>query len=95
MYTSTYGRHQYDKCDITRVICSSDGRSPVFQEKVELQQLNDRLSTYIDRIKNIRQPSLDPSNYQAAIKQLEDEISKIRHLYETELNRLRYSRNKS
>lgn len=87
--SSSFNRYQSNKCDIQQLICTPYVGVGVFQEKAEMQNLNDRLSTYIDRMKNTKQLHTDPTSYQAAIKQLEEEIGKIRNIYDTELNRLR------
>ena len=57
------------------------------QEKEELQHLNDRFVTYIDRVRRIRdeKESLDSqiTHYQ---KSVERETSKVKDVYESELH---------
>ena len=56
------------------------------QEKDELQHLNDRFVTYIDRVRRIREENeskdLQISRYQTCVEQ---ETSKVKNVYESEL----------
>ena len=64
--------------------------STVHQEKNEMQGLNDRLAAYIQRVRKMRQmgPGSEGS-YADAMKQLEDEMLKLKQAYDLEMDRLR------
>ena len=61
------------------------------EERGQMQHLNDRLAAYVARVQQMRNQSHSvPSGYHESMKGLEDEILKLKGLYEAELNRLRY-----
>lgn len=61
------------------------------QEKEELQRLNDRFSLYIQRVRQLREQSgqIDSASFLKSAKLLEDEVSNLKNLYESELHNLR------
>lgn len=60
-------------------------------EKAEMQDLNNKLAAYMDKMRHLKQqgPALDPAKYQAAMRSLEDELMKLKNMYENELAKLR------
>ena len=58
------------------------------QDKAELQHLNERLANYMQRVRNITRQQGDPG-YKEALRQLEDEVTRMRDTYEKELDKLR------
>ncbi|EDO37225.1 predicted protein [Nematostella vectensis] len=73
----------------SRIMGSSPPGSAKFtraQEKAELQHLNDRLATYIDRVKNLEQENSKlRSEVTVSRKTVEREVDSMKSLYETEL----------
>ena len=65
--------------------------STAMGEKTEMQDLNNRLAGYMQRVRDLRQQGtgLDPAKYHDAMRLLEDELNKLKNLYEGELARLR------
>jgi lamin B len=56
------------------------------QEKLELQHLNDRLATYIDRMRHLEeQNSKLRSEITTTKETVEREIDGVKHMYEAEL----------
>ena len=65
--------------------------STVIQEKAQMQRLNDKLSDYMQRMRALRQagPGSNAASFHEAMKQLEDEMMKLKSMYDNELARLR------
>ncbi|XP_021368992.1 uncharacterized protein LOC110460435 isoform X3 [Mizuhopecten yessoensis] len=61
------------------------------QEKEELQRLNDRFGAYVQRVRQLREQGgqIDSSAFLKTTKQLEDEVSNLKNLYEHELHNIR------
>lgn len=60
------------------------------EERGQMVALNDKLSSYIAKVRNLRsQNHENPAGYHEAIRVLEDEIMKLKGMYEDELARLR------
>ncbi|KAK3102723.1 hypothetical protein FSP39_013445 [Pinctada imbricata] len=61
------------------------------QEKEELQKINDRFTSYIQKVRHLREQSnqLDSSSFLKSAKVLEEEVANLKNLYETELENLR------
>lgn len=70
---------------------SSSNHMERVQEKEELQRLNDRFSMYVQRVRQLREQGghIDSSAFLKTTKQLEDEVSNLKNLYEHELNNVR------
>ena len=60
-------------------------------EKEELRHLNDRLSSYITRVRQMKENAnqIDSSAYLESMRILEDEIVMLKNLYENELGNVR------
>lgn len=61
------------------------------EERRDMQGLNDRLASFLNRLRQMQANAgqMDTSAYHAAIKNLEDEIAKLKSMYDAELDRLR------
>ncbi|XP_063425974.1 lamin-A-like [Mytilus trossulus] len=66
-------------------------RTIKLEDKAELQHLNDRLSEYINRVRQLweQRGQIDSSAFLKSTKILEDEVLKLKDLYEYELANLR------
>ena len=66
-------------------------------ERRDMQGLNDRLASFLNRLRQLQANAgqMDTSAYHAAIKSLEDEIGKLKAMYEAELDRLRWARHRA
>ncbi|CAC5362942.1 unnamed protein product [Mytilus coruscus] len=66
-------------------------RTVKLEDKAELQRLNDRLSDYIAKVRQLweQRGQIDSSAFLKSIKILEDEVAKLKDLYEYELANLR------
>lgn len=77
-----------------QAVCSPSGLSPGrrtrLQEKEELQHLNDRFITYIDRVRRLRDEKL---HVDAALRTLQesqyDPVVSVKEVYESELHEAR------
>lgn len=74
---------------LTRILHTSMPSSSRLHEKEELQLLNDRFSAYVARVRALSQQASDTSVFLTSIKILEEEITALKNLYETELEKLR------
>ncbi|XP_033752068.1 uncharacterized protein LOC117335906 isoform X3 [Pecten maximus] len=75
----------------THMTTSSSSHINRVQEKEELQRLNDRFSSYVQRVRQLREQSgqIDSSSFLKTTKQLEEEVANLKNLYEHELNNIR------
>lgn len=66
-------------------------RTIKLEDKAELQHLNDRLSEYIGKVRQLweQRGQIDSSAFLKSTKILEDEVLKLKDLYEYELANLR------
>ena len=66
-------------------------RNTTCGDKADMQGLNDRLSSYIQRIRAMKQDTgaIDPACYHENLRILENELMKLKNMYEQELDRLR------
>lgn len=69
----------------------SGGGNGLIREQADMQGLNDRLAHYMDKMRHLKQVGhgMEPSKYHESMKMLEDEMKKLRAMYEAELDKLR------
>ncbi|XP_013408098.1 centrobin isoform X2 [Lingula anatina] len=60
-------------------------------EKQELQNINDRFSNYVQMVRSIRDQSsqVESTAFLSSVQVLEEEVTKLKHMYEHELEKLR------
>ena len=56
-----------------------------------MKSLNDQLACLVSRVRNVRQSSssFDASSYRETITSLEEELVRVKNLYECEMSKLR------
>ncbi|XP_067654932.1 lamin-B2-like isoform X2 [Haliotis asinina] len=69
----------------------SQGSMSRLSEKEELQRLNDRLTSYVNRVRMVSDQGnqIDSSAFLKSAKILEEEINNLKNMYEQELDKLR------